>query len=92
MARRILFLAKRHYMGKDVLADRYGRLFHLPQELARRGHAVRCVLSDYRGRGAIETRHDDDGCSWSSVPLRRPLALYRAAAAALVLPSGSGRR
>ncbi|MGE0485316.1 MAG: glycosyltransferase family 4 protein [Gammaproteobacteria bacterium] len=81
MARRILFLAKRQYMGKDVLADRYGRLFHLPRELSRHGHTVHCVLSDYRGRGAIETRDDDGSCAWTSVPLRRPLALYRAMAA-----------
>jgi teichuronic acid biosynthesis glycosyltransferase TuaC len=79
MARRILFLAKRHYMGKDVLADRYGRLYHLPHELARRGYAVRCLLTDYHGRGAVETRRDDGGCEWTSVPVWRPLALLRAA-------------
>lgn len=80
MARRILFLAKRRYMGKDVLDDRYGRLYHLPLELARSGFELRCVLSDYRGRERLPARVDADGLAWFSTPLRALPALYRSAA------------
>lgn len=46
---RIAFLCKRHYTGKDVLVDRYGRLFELPHQLARRGHELKVFCLDYRG-------------------------------------------
>jgi hypothetical protein len=38
---RIAFLCKRQYMGKDVILDRYARLYEIPYQLARLGHTVR---------------------------------------------------
>lgn len=44
---RIAFLCKRRYMGKDVIADRYARLYEIPHQLARLGHEVRGWCLDY---------------------------------------------
>ena len=49
---RILFLCKRQFTGKDVVDDRYGRLFELPRGLAERGHDVHGLLLSYRRRTA----------------------------------------
>ena len=40
---RILVLSKRQYTGKDLLDDHYGRIFEIPEELSKKGHAVRGV-------------------------------------------------
>ncbi|MEW9571166.1 glycosyltransferase family 4 protein [Rhodanobacter sp. Si-c] len=45
---RIAFLCKRRYMGKDVIDDRYGRLYEFPFQLARLGHEVHGFCLDYR--------------------------------------------
>lgn len=37
---RIAYLCKRRYMGKDVIVDRYARLYEIPFQLARLGHDV----------------------------------------------------
>lgn len=46
---RIAFLCKRRYMGKDVVLDRYARLYEIPAQLARLGHDVRGYCLDYQG-------------------------------------------
>ncbi|MBN8713504.1 MAG: glycosyltransferase family 4 protein [Xanthomonadales bacterium] len=46
---RIAFLCKRRYMGKDVILDRYARLYEIPYQLARRGHVVRGFCLSYHG-------------------------------------------
>ncbi len=46
---RILCLFKRRYMRKDVIVDRYGRLYELPLALARRGHEMLVICLNYRG-------------------------------------------
>ncbi|AFL72211.1 glycosyltransferase family 4 protein [Thiocystis violascens] len=45
---RIGVLWKRRYMGHDVIADRYARLYELPSGLAESGHAVRVFCLAYR--------------------------------------------
>lgn len=55
---RIAFLCKRRYMGKDVIDDRYGRLYELPHQLARLGHDVHGFCLRY-GDGAEEQTVDD---------------------------------
>lgn len=45
---RIAFLCKRYYTAKDVILDRYGRLFELPNQLAQLGHDVQAWSLDYR--------------------------------------------
>lgn len=47
---KILFLSKRQYTGKDLIDDRYGRLFEIPKELAKLGHEVTGVCLSYRKR------------------------------------------
>ena len=46
---RIGFVCKRRYMGKDVIADRYARLYEIPSQLAARGHQVTAVCLSYHG-------------------------------------------
>lgn len=57
---RIAFLCKRRYMGKDVVLDRYARLYEIPAQLARLGHEVRGYCLDYHGSASTheQWRHD----------------------------------
>lgn len=57
---RIAFLCKRRYMGKDVILDRYARLYEIPFQLAKLGHEVRGYCLDYHGfeHGQGEWTHD----------------------------------
>jgi glycosyltransferase involved in cell wall biosynthesis len=86
---RILFLCKRRYMGKDLLADCYGRFFELPEILASRGHEIAGLTIRYAG--TAEPRHElltPAGVHWQSVELLpRPyqaLLQYRRMVAAAV--------
>ncbi|MBT2118812.1 glycosyltransferase family 4 protein [Dyella sp. LX-66] len=73
---RLLVLSKRQYTGKDLLDDRYGRLYELPVELAARGHEVAVLAASYRPRD--EFRGMEAGVSWQSVNAwRSPLAYWR---------------
>ncbi|MGO4703361.1 glycosyltransferase family 4 protein [Dyella sp. 2RAB6] len=73
---RLLVLNKRQYTGKDLLDDRYGRLYELPVELAARGHEVVVLAASYRLRG--ESRGMESGVTWHSVDAwRSPLAYWR---------------
>jgi teichuronic acid biosynthesis glycosyltransferase TuaC len=45
---KIFYLCKRRYMNQDVILDRYGRLYHLPNELSLLGHDVRCNCLSYK--------------------------------------------
>jgi glycosyltransferase involved in cell wall biosynthesis len=47
---RILVLTKRQYTGKDLLSDRFGRLWELPFEIAKLGHEVTGICLSYRPR------------------------------------------
>jgi glycosyltransferase involved in cell wall biosynthesis len=60
-AMRVLVLSKRQYTGKDLLDDRYGRLFEIPAALATAGHDVRGLALSYRRRASGQYR-------WSDVP------------------------
>lgn len=55
---RIAFLCKRRYMGKDVIDDRYGRLYEMPYQLARLGHEVHGFCLQY-GNGGTGSAADD---------------------------------
>jgi glycosyltransferase involved in cell wall biosynthesis len=46
---RIAFLCKRQYMGKDVIIDRYARLYEIPRQLAELGHEVHGFCLSYQG-------------------------------------------
>ena len=68
VAMRLLFLTKRHYTNKDLIADRFGRLFHLPVQLGRLGHDVSVIALDYRG--SSQTEIAVDGVEFFSLPVR----------------------
>ena len=54
---RVAFLCKRRYMGKDVILDRYARLYEYPRQLAQRGHTVLALCLAYRGEPDGRWRH-----------------------------------
>ena len=55
---RIAFSCKRHYTGRDVLGDRFGRLYELPLQLSLRGHDVMCLIADYYGNRDEVVAHE----------------------------------
>jgi glycosyltransferase involved in cell wall biosynthesis len=57
MTMRIAFLCKRRYMGKDVIEDRYARLYEIPFQLAARGHDVLGLCLGYYADEDIDTNH-----------------------------------
>ncbi|MDE1953577.1 MAG: glycosyltransferase family 4 protein [Betaproteobacteria bacterium] len=54
---RIAFLCKRRYMDKDVILDRYARLYEMPFQLAARGHDVLGLCLSYHGDAEGEWTH-----------------------------------
>lgn len=55
---RIAFLCKRRYMGKDVILDRYARLYEIPFQLARLGHDIQAFCLSYQGHDEGTWTHD----------------------------------
>ena len=47
-----VFLTKRYYTNKDLILDRFGRLFHFPFQLVENGHNVVILCADYRSNAA----------------------------------------
>lgn len=74
---RIAFLCKRRYMGKDVIADRYARLYEIPHQLARHGHTVYGFCLSYQG-------HDEG--TWEHAVPEGKLVWESRSLGALVLP------
>lgn len=90
-------LCKRHYTNKDLLNDRFGRLYHLPAQLGVRGYEGLVLAVDYRG--GVASRISSPGVTFESMPLRplTPLSLFwrlwrrvRSFRPDLVLASGDG--
>ncbi|MGM3386092.1 glycosyltransferase family 4 protein [Stutzerimonas stutzeri] len=50
----IVFVCKRYYTGKDVIGDRFGRLYAFPTQLSRLGHQVTVLCLDYRNDSRCE--------------------------------------
>ena len=65
---KILFLCKRYYTNKDLIGDRFGRLFHLPIQLSRLGATVSVVALDYRNVSSVSERIGD--VTFRAVPTR----------------------
>lgn len=65
---RIAFLCKRRYMSKDVILDRYARLYEIPRQLAMLGHEVRGWCLDYHSGEDGSWNHDGGSGSllWES--------------------------
>jgi glycosyltransferase involved in cell wall biosynthesis len=78
---KILILSKRAYTNKDLLDERYGRVYEFSRALVREGHSVHGVALDYRrGRPGTEPqRLDVSDPEWRSFALfPRPLrGFYR---------------
>jgi len=55
---RIAYLCKRQYMAKDVINDRYGRLYEIPYQLAQFGHEVRAYCLSYQRHASGSWRHE----------------------------------
>lgn len=69
---RIVVLTKRQYTNKDVIDDRYGRLWEIPMALADQGHSVTCICLSYRKRqqgSQVFTTPSGHSVRWSSVNL-----------------------
>lgn len=49
---KILVATKRHYTGKDLIDQRYGRLYEIPEALASQGHQVTGIALSYRSQRA----------------------------------------
>ena len=54
---KLLFLSKRRYMNHDVIADRYGRLYHLPCQMSALGHDCYGVCLSYQNAHALVEEH-----------------------------------
>jgi len=52
MTMRVAFLCKRRYMSKDVILDRYARLYEIPFQLARLGHTIQAFCLSYSNDAA----------------------------------------
>ncbi len=76
---KLLFLCKRRPQGRDLLTSPYGRFYHLPRLLARKGHEVTILLCSYKWEPNEGGICDDDGIHWHSVSLLNgnPWRYYR---------------
>ena len=61
-------LCKRYYTNKDLIQDRFGRLYHLPDQLGKLGHQGLVIAADYRSN-KYEVL-DIPGVEFHSLPLR----------------------
>jgi glycosyltransferase involved in cell wall biosynthesis len=65
---RFLLACKRHYTNKDLLLDRFGRLYHLPVQLGTHAHEGLVIAADYRNEQALTVT--EPGVTFESEPLR----------------------
>ncbi|MEM7541272.1 MAG: glycosyltransferase family 4 protein [Pseudomonadota bacterium] len=70
---RILVIAKRQYTGRDVIDDRFGRIYEIPYHLANDGHDIVGLTLSYRRRS---NNILNDNVKWQSVNLL-PMGLTR---------------
>lgn len=65
-------------MGRDLLTSPYGRFYHLPRLLARRGHEVSILLCSYKREPDQLDVIDKDNIHWHSVSLAalNPFSYY----------------
>jgi glycosyltransferase involved in cell wall biosynthesis len=65
---RFALLCKRYYTNKDLMVDHFGRLFHLPVQLAKNGWTGAVIAADYRSRRRAAT--DLAGVHFHALPCR----------------------
>ncbi|MGI9261960.1 MAG: glycosyltransferase [Woeseiaceae bacterium] len=69
---RVVVLTKRQYTNRDVIDDRFGRLWEIPFGLAREGHRVTCICLSYRRKSAGPKNYEDaqgNTIRWISINL-----------------------
>lgn len=77
---KVAVICKRYYTNKDLLQDRFGRLYHIPVELSRLGCQVSVFALDYRNTAVREEQ--EEGVTFKTVPSgftsisRMPFAVY----------------
>ncbi len=64
---RLAWICKRRYTNKDLLADRFGRLYHYPVLLGERGFQSGVFALDYRGHAPSDMR--ERGAEFNSIPV-----------------------
>jgi glycosyltransferase involved in cell wall biosynthesis len=69
----ILWVCKRHYTNKDLILDRFGRLFHFPIQLGNLGNSSLVIAIDYCGKRIINL--EDKNALFVTLPVMnlRPL-------------------
>lgn len=84
---RIAFLCKRRYMSKDVILDRYARLYEIPHQLALLGHDVLGLCMSYQNAAPGQWGHDatPGTLQWESHTTGRAFVLALAAYPARLL-------
>lgn len=76
---RIAYLCKRRYMDKDVVLDRYARVYEIPAKLATHGHEVQAFCLSYREEReeGVWTHESPPGSlRWHSEPAMPGLPTY----------------
>jgi glycosyltransferase involved in cell wall biosynthesis len=76
---RIAYLCKRRYMSKDVVLDRYARVYEIPAKLAAHGHEVEAWCLSYRKEREEGTWTHDAApgtLTWHSEPAMPGLPTY----------------
>jgi len=64
---KFVLLCKRHYTNKDLITDRFGRLFHLPFQLFKLGHGGLVIAGDLHAQR--KEKVTINGLSFYSLPL-----------------------
>lgn len=65
MVLNILLICKRHYTNKDLIKDRFGRLFHFPKIWMEMGHSVTVLAADYLS--FRNSTHEIEGITFHSL-------------------------
>lgn len=65
---KIAFLCKRKYMSKDVILERYARLYEIPNQLSLLGHEVECFCLSYQNHdeGLWDETNSEKKLKWYS--------------------------
>lgn len=66
---KILFICKRIYTSKDLLCEKYGRLYELPKGLNASGYDLTCVCANYYKTN--NTYLNDDSVYWNNFDFNR---------------------
>ncbi|MDA0820831.1 MAG: glycosyltransferase [Proteobacteria bacterium] len=72
---RIALICKRHYTNKDLISEKFGRLYHFPYHWVKGGHDVYVNATHYSALSVHNYVYD--GIMVDSVPIWNPLRWYQ---------------